>query len=173
MIAFMAVSFAFWHVKSACIPACFAFFQILENFRELAAQVHKWCTGMQTTLECQVTAMTKQTVEDETDEGFEIVAQPRTAGGKPIFWQCELYPSADQDTLPGSSWVDYAKNYNIVLEAAYQAQALTIRIDAPADQPEGHWDCDVVLMIQTNSATMVKRNMRRVVVTMPAACWDQ
>jgi hypothetical protein len=137
--------------------------------RKFAARVHKLCTEMQTTIECEAAAMTIQTVEHDTDEEFEIVAQPTTARGKPIFWQCELYRSEDQDTLPGSRWVDYAKNYNIVLEAAYQASQPDVRIQAPADQPEGHWDCDLVRMIQTNSVTLVPRRIRRVVVTMSSS----
>jgi hypothetical protein len=109
-------------------------------------------------------AMT-QTMANDTDEEFHIVAEPKTRSGKAIVWQAELYHSEPHTSNSGSRWVDYAPNYNIVLEAAHQVSQTIVEITGPADEAGGAWECNVITCIQTNSVTKVERRIRRVVVT--------
>jgi hypothetical protein len=106
-----------------------------------------------------------QTMANDTDEEFNIVAEPKTRSGKAIVWQAELYRSKPDTPNSGSRWVDYAPNYNIVLEAAHQVSQTIVEITGPADEAGGVWECNVMTCIQTNSETKVERRIRRVVVT--------
>jgi hypothetical protein len=109
-------------------------------------------------------AMT-QAMANDTDEEFHIVAEPKTRSGKAIVWQAELYHSGPDTPNIGSRWVDYAPNYNIVLEAAHQVSQPIVEITMPAEEAGGNWECNVMTCIQTNSETKVERRIRRVVVT--------
>jgi len=102
----------------------------------------------------------------DPDEEYNVVAEPKTKGGKAIVWQCEVYRAGADDPNSGSRWVDYAPNYNMVLEAAYAALQPIVQITGPDDVPGGVWDCNLKTCIQTNSETKIERRMRRVVVTL-------
>ncbi len=106
-----------------------------------------------------------QAMANDTDEEFHIVAEPMTTSGKAIVWQAELYHSGPDTPNSGSTWVDYATNCNIVLEAAHQVSQSIVEITGPADEAGGIWECNVMTCIQTNSETKVERRIMRVVVT--------
>ncbi len=77
-----------------------------------------------------------------------------------IIWQCEVYHSEPDGQNCGSRWVDYAPNYNIVLEAAHQAGAPDVKLSGPEELPGGDWDCDFGRCRQTNTRTKVQRRIR-------------
>jgi hypothetical protein len=123
------------------------------------------CAFTESTPKPETPAMTTQTTENDTEDEYNIEAEPRTRGGKTIVWQAEVYHSGPDNPLIGSTWVDYAPNYNIVLEAALQVLQPIVEITGPADAAGGVWECNVMTCIQTNSETKVERRIRRVVVT--------
>jgi hypothetical protein len=118
------------------------------------------------TTDVETPPMSSPKMPIDTDEEFDIVAEPKTKSGKAIIWQCEVYHSEPDGQNCGSRWVDYAPNYNIVLEAAHQAGAPDVKLSGPEELPGGDWDCDFGRCRQTNTRTKVQRRIRRVVVTM-------
>jgi hypothetical protein len=114
----------------------------------------------------ETSAMPTRTNPTDTDEEYNVVAEPKTKCGKAIVWQCEVHHAEPEAHNCGSRWVDYAPHYNIVLEASYQASQTEVKISGPDELPGGDWDCDLGTCIQTNSETKIERRMRRVVVTM-------
>ena len=73
----------------------------------------------------------------DTDDEYNVVAQPRTKKGNAIVWQFEVYDAGEAGTGTGSHWADYAANYNMVLEAAYAAMQPVVRITGPENVPGG------------------------------------
>jgi hypothetical protein len=90
--------------------------------------------------------------------------RPATKDGAPCSHYRRESPPPSSDYF-GSSWVDYATNYNIVLVAAHQVSHSIVEITGPADEAGGVWECNVMTCIQTNSETKVERRIMRVVVT--------
>jgi hypothetical protein len=127
------------------------------------------CAIDQSSTEVDNRAMAAGTTAIDTDDEYNVVAQPKTKKGNAIVWQCEVYEAGEDDTGTGSHWADYAANYNMMLEAAYEAMQPFVRITGPENVPGGFWDFNLETLIQKNSDTEVERRMRRVVVTLPGA----
>jgi hypothetical protein len=59
-------------------------------------------------------------------------------------------------------WIDYTPNYNILLEAAWVARLPFVVLEAPEGQAaQGDCYCDLETLVQRNTSTGVRRNMRR------------
>ena len=117
------------------------------------------------TTDAEILAISTQAQATDTDEEWNVVAEPKTKFGKSIFWMCEVYAKGQESHNRGSWWVDYAPNWNILLGAAYQTDQKEVKITWRSEPAGGDWDCNLGTMIQTNSDTKVERRMRRVVVT--------
>ena len=117
------------------------------------------------TTDAEILAISTQPQATDTDEEWNVVAEPTTKFGKSIFWMCEVKAKGHESHNRSSWWVDYAPNWNILLEAAYQTEQKEVKITWRSDPAGGDWDCNLGTMIQTNSDTKVERRMRRVVVT--------
>jgi hypothetical protein len=80
-----------------------------------------------------------------------------------VQWQRRLGPALYGDQR---RWIDYAPEYNILLEAALVEGLQHVVLKAPRDQAaEGDWHCNLETLVQLNISNGVETVMRRVLVT--------